>query len=284
MSTHQFDTAMTAICKDVIATVGDVPSDTPAQRAVRQQAVADTMVSLMPRNPVDAMLAGQCLVFDRLVHEAARELLRGQPDEDKLRARPQICSSAKIFLAQLSHFERRQARAADETQARRDAETPAARPDAATRATQPEQPAAVPTESAAANPDQRPAPAPRQRTEPAPSPLAAAPGPAMRDANRIPPNAKPASAPADATQPSPAFAAERELAQILSRLDPTDPGFDDGVADAYRVSQVPAASQTGTVTSRRDPGSHANGAGVSPGSAPGSADSSRQAARVKELV
>jgi len=109
---HPFHATMTEICKGTIATVADLPGDSPARRALRQQTVADTMVSFQPHNPLETILAGQCVVFDHLVHEAARELLRGQAELLKLRARPQICASAKIFLAGLEKFEQLQARSA----------------------------------------------------------------------------------------------------------------------------------------------------------------------------
>jgi hypothetical protein len=105
-----YHNAMTSICLDVINTVADQPGDSPSQRSLRRQTVADTVMSLMPHDPVETMLAGQCVIFEHLVREGARDLLRGQAELIKLRARPQICASAKMLLSNLDKFEQRQAR------------------------------------------------------------------------------------------------------------------------------------------------------------------------------
>src|SRR5580658_560643 len=124
---HPFQSAMTEICRTVISTVADHPNDSPDRKTVRQQTVADTMVSLEPHDPLEAMLAGQCVIFDALVHDAARELLRGQHQQLKLRSRPQICASARLFLANLGKFEQTQARAVDKLAAEQPAERQRAR-------------------------------------------------------------------------------------------------------------------------------------------------------------
>src|ERR1019366_8805536 len=52
----------------------------------------------------EAMLAGQCVIFDHLLRDGARESLRGQPEQIRLRATPQIHASGKMFLAHLTAF------------------------------------------------------------------------------------------------------------------------------------------------------------------------------------
>jgi hypothetical protein len=120
-----FEPAMTEICRVAIATLDQPPGTTLDQRAVRRKTVADTMVSLVPHDPLETMLAGQCIVFEALVHEAASELLHGQSELLKLRARPQICASAKPFLANLEKFEQLQARSAEKMAVQPPVEAPA---------------------------------------------------------------------------------------------------------------------------------------------------------------
>ena len=117
-------TAMGEIVREVIETVADRPGDLPARRIARQQATASTMMAFGPGDPVETMLAGQCVIFDHLLRDAAHDTLRGQQPEIKLRARPQVLATGKMFLAHLARLERIQTRAA----ARLAAQTPVVSP------------------------------------------------------------------------------------------------------------------------------------------------------------
>ena len=103
--TFTFQTAMGEICKDVIEAVAERPGDSEAKRYSRHQTTVYSMMSFMPRDPLETMLAGHCVIFDNLLRDGARDTLRGQPDLIKLRARPQLLASGKMFLADLDKFE-----------------------------------------------------------------------------------------------------------------------------------------------------------------------------------
>lgn len=123
--------AMNEICRDVMDCIGTRPGDTPARAARRTQMVADTMSSMMPLNPLETMLAGQCVMFDQLVLDATRDVMRGQTEDVKLRARPQICAMGRMLLAHLAKFQQLQAATVARLGGRLDAaaakvETPAA--------------------------------------------------------------------------------------------------------------------------------------------------------------
>jgi hypothetical protein len=105
--------AMREITRDVIEAVADRPGDLPARRLARQQTTASTMISFRPRDPVETMLAGQCVIFDHLLRDGAQDTLRGQQQEIKLRARPQILATGKMFLAHLDRLEQMQSRLDD---------------------------------------------------------------------------------------------------------------------------------------------------------------------------
>jgi hypothetical protein len=106
-------TAMGEITRDVIETVADRPGDSPARRLTRQQTTASTIMSFLPRDPVETMLAGQCVIFDHLLRDGAHDTLRGQQQEIKLRARPQILATGKMFLAHLDRLAQMRTRLSD---------------------------------------------------------------------------------------------------------------------------------------------------------------------------
>ena len=106
-----FQSAMGEITRGVIETVAERPGDSETRRALRHQTTAWSMESFMARDPVETMLAGHCVIFHHMLHDYARDMLRGQPEEIKLRAYSSIHGSGKMFLAHLSKFEQLQTRA-----------------------------------------------------------------------------------------------------------------------------------------------------------------------------
>src|SRR5580693_6673351 len=100
--------AMTEIAREVIETVADRPGDSPAKRIARQQMTAWSISSFEPRDPVETMLAGHCVIFDHLLRDGACDTLRGQQQDIKVRVRPQVLATGKMFLAHLDRFERLQ--------------------------------------------------------------------------------------------------------------------------------------------------------------------------------
>jgi hypothetical protein len=99
-----FQAAMGEICKGVLETVAERPGESDAKQSIRRQTAVYAVMSFMPRDPAEAMLAGQCVIFDHLLRDGARESLRGQPEQIRLRATPQIHASGKMFLAHLTAF------------------------------------------------------------------------------------------------------------------------------------------------------------------------------------
>jgi hypothetical protein len=191
-----FNASMTEISQDLIAAIAEHPGDSPARRVFRQQVVADTMMSLEPQTPMETILAGHCLVFDHLILESAHQLLNCQEERIRLRIRPQVCASARMFLAELATFERWHARSMDRLTAEQKIET---------RVVQPAQRAAV----------QSPA---RPATEVG-VPTASAPSAtAIRE---------PAGAAAAQIRPDSPLAAERERAMVLAKRGQTAATVDE---------------------------------------------------------
>ena len=105
---------MDEIAREVIETVTNRHGNSPARRIVRQQATASSISSFQPRDPMETMLAGQCVIFDHVLRDAARDTLGGHDPDIKLRARPQVLATGKMFLAHLDKLKTLQARLAEE--------------------------------------------------------------------------------------------------------------------------------------------------------------------------
>jgi hypothetical protein len=212
-----FETAMTEISHDLIEAIADHPGDAPARRLARQQVVADTMMSLEPQTPMETILAGHCLVFDHLILESAHQLLNCQEERIRLRIRPQVCASARMFLAELATFEKWHDRSMDRLAAEQRIETrlvQPARPAAVAQARSPE-----PARVAATAPDQRgQAAQPTIAANKLPAGAAEMSSPGARGPGASNPSPRPVPA-STATQirPGGPLAAERERAVILAR-------------------------------------------------------------------
>lgn len=97
--------------------------DTQAQQYARSQAVVHMILGFLPRDVIEAMLAGHCVLFHELIIDSARDTLRGEAEAMRRSTRAGIVAMDKAFGNNLRNLERYQARPAD---GRRDeAEQPA---------------------------------------------------------------------------------------------------------------------------------------------------------------
>jgi hypothetical protein len=164
-----------------------------------------------PRDPVETMMAGHCIVYDHMLRDGARDMLRGQADEIKIKARPGILATGKMFLSTMQMLARMQLRPDAQLAFARPlpvqekvAETAADAPDDVSE----EQPiAATPVDPRAGDPPPSdPAdvppnpPSPARPAGAAPSPVAQNPGPSR------PAQGRAAPAPAGARHTGPVVA------------------------------------------------------------------------------
>jgi hypothetical protein len=157
---------VTELIRGVVDTVADKPELSPERRAAAQQTVVCTVMSYNPRDAVETMLAGQCVVYDAMLRDGARDMLRGQSELMKIKARPGILSAGKMFLATMEMAVRMQGRGADQLAFARPVEAPAApveTPAAATHSVSEAPPASTP--DAAAQPADASAPAEERHPE-----------------------------------------------------------------------------------------------------------------------
>jgi hypothetical protein len=194
--------------------------------SLRQTAVC-TVMAYNPRDPLEVMVASQSVVYDQIVHDGARDLLRGQAELIKLRARPSILAAGKTFLAAMEMVLKLQHRP-EHTLA-------FARPLAET------QPAPAPAMApAAAPPDPTPRPEPIA-ADPGPSPDQPAPdvaNEASAGGAVIPEAPVPPSAAHEAASPRAAEPGDAAPAALPRRVAPARIG---GQAVPGIGAQIPAA-------------------------------------------
>ena len=135
-----FKHAAAEIIRGIVDTVADLPGLTREQRLLKQQTTVFSVMSFRPRDPLELMLAGQCVIYDAMLRDGARDLLRGQPEEIKLRSRPVNLASGRMFLTTLHTLLRMRDRAADKV-----ATQPAEEPRTAAASSPPASPPAGPS-------------------------------------------------------------------------------------------------------------------------------------------
>ena len=108
-----YEQLMTELIRGVIDSVADIPGLSESRRLIKQQAVACSVLSLQPRDPIETMLAGQCVIYDHMLRDGARDLSRGQSESLRLRARPGTVACGKMFLSTLTALQRMQKRATE---------------------------------------------------------------------------------------------------------------------------------------------------------------------------
>jgi outer membrane biosynthesis protein TonB len=274
-----FHPAMNEICRGVMDCIGTQAGDTPAKTARRTQMVADTMSSMLPLNPLETMLAGQCVMFDQLVRDATRDVMRGLPEDVKLRIRPQICAAGRMLLASLAKFQQLQANTVARLGGR--LETPAASaevPRAAVRRPESAQTAApaddrpAPTQTQTQTPVQTPTETPAHET---PRPKPQAPVQPRQPAPAAPPH--PAGAPdneqARSREPAELSVVERDLSRILAQLGDAE---DETMIMTWRDPSHAAAAEQASPAGQPSAGPPSGK--TSPESSPG------QPKRIEELV
>ena len=123
--TFGYEQIVTELIRGILDTVADRPGLSPERKASAQQTVVCTVMSYNPRDAIETMLAGQCVVYDALSRDGARDMLRGQSELMKIKARSSILSSGKMFLGAMEMGIRVQGRGADQLAFCRPVEAPA---------------------------------------------------------------------------------------------------------------------------------------------------------------
>jgi hypothetical protein len=109
-----FQQLATELLRSLADAVADRPGETEAQRFARHQTAIFSTMAFLPRDALETMVAGQCVMFDHLLRDAVRDLLRNDADPSKRRIRSQVTALGRLFLKNLDQF--RQLRARPEQQ------------------------------------------------------------------------------------------------------------------------------------------------------------------------
>jgi hypothetical protein len=110
-----FEQLITELLRDLADAVADRPGESQAQRFARHQTAIFSTMAFHPRDAMETMLAGQCVMFDHLLRDATHDLLCSETAPGKLRVRSQIAALAKIFLKHLEQWCQLRARPEQQT-------------------------------------------------------------------------------------------------------------------------------------------------------------------------
>jgi len=101
---------VTELIRGVVDTVASKPGQSPERHAAVVQSVVCSVMAFNPRDPVETMMAGQCIIYDHLLRDGARDMLRGKAELEMIKARPGVLACGKMFLATVSMLVRMQRR------------------------------------------------------------------------------------------------------------------------------------------------------------------------------
>ena len=112
---------------DMAKAICERNGETQQQQFLRSQAAAHMIMGFLPRDVIEAILAGHCVMFHELMVDSIRDTLRGELDTMRRATRSNIVAMDKAFGNNLTRLERYQMRPSE---GRRDA--PEARADGGT--------------------------------------------------------------------------------------------------------------------------------------------------------
>lgn len=106
---------------DMAKAVSERPGKSKQQQFVRSQVAVHMIMSLLPRDVIEAMLAGHCVMYHELMNDSVLTTLRGEPDATRRATRGNIVALNKVFHGNLDRLERYRLRP---DEGRRDAAEP----------------------------------------------------------------------------------------------------------------------------------------------------------------
>jgi hypothetical protein len=118
-----FKELVTHLIGDMAKAVSERPGESQQQQTTRLQAATYTVVGLHPRDVIEAMLAGHCMLFHELLVDSMRNTMRGEADTVRRATRSSLVTMNQAFDNCLSRLEYYQTRPSEGS---RDATTTAA--------------------------------------------------------------------------------------------------------------------------------------------------------------
>lgn len=105
-----FEQLIPELLRGLADPVADRPGQTEAQRFARHQTAIFAVMAFLPRDATETMLASHCVIYDHVLRDAARDLLRDETEAGKRRSRSQLIASGRLFLTSLARLDQYQAR------------------------------------------------------------------------------------------------------------------------------------------------------------------------------
>jgi hypothetical protein len=105
-----FKELFTHLIGDMAKAVAERPGESQQQQGTRIQAATYMVVGLQPRDVIEAMLAGHCMMFHELLVDSMRNTMRGEADQVRRATRANIVTMNQAFdncLSRLEYFQTR---------------------------------------------------------------------------------------------------------------------------------------------------------------------------------
>ncbi len=137
-----FRQLLTHMVSDMVRAVSGRAGETAAEQFARTQAAAHMIMGFQPRDTIEAMLAGHCVMFHALLADSIHATLHGEQESHRRATRKNIVALDTCFGNNLARLERYQARQSegmrDEDAPPIDAQGDGARPAQTTPAAKPD--------------------------------------------------------------------------------------------------------------------------------------------------
>jgi hypothetical protein len=101
------------IIGDMARAVSTRDGENQQQQLTRSQSAVQTVLHFTPRDAIEAMLAGHCMMFHEVIVDAVRKTLHGEQDTQRRGTRANLVSLDKCFGDNLARMERYRSRPAE---------------------------------------------------------------------------------------------------------------------------------------------------------------------------
>lgn len=108
-----FQSLFTHLIGDMAKAIAERPGENEAQRLIRLNATVRLIVGLAPRDGLEAMLAGHCVLFHALIVDGVKAPLHAETEAVRRSGRSGVVAMNRAFLGNLAELRRCQARPAE---------------------------------------------------------------------------------------------------------------------------------------------------------------------------
>jgi hypothetical protein len=105
-----FKELLTCVIADMAKAISERNGESKQQQFTRSQAAAAMILGFRPRDVIEAMLAGHCVMFHEVIVDSVHDTLRGELDTLRRGTRSNLVAMNKSFAGNLALLERYQMR------------------------------------------------------------------------------------------------------------------------------------------------------------------------------